>query len=94
MQATAADQRQRYRLLLVGNDNTVVQAEVFGTKTAGEGITVNHETYNIVFKTMTKDLRQLVAAVAQGALILEAFVGVHELSLSKAEAIHLDPIVL
>ncbi|MNE62646.1 hypothetical protein D3C80_1579360 [compost metagenome] len=65
VQTTAANQRQRYRLLLVRDDNAVIQAKVFGTETTGEGVTINDEAHDVVFKTVAKDLRQLITAVAQ-----------------------------
>ena len=77
MSAATGDQRHRHRFLAMGDDQAVVQAEVFGAEAGGEGRPVEHEAYNVVFKTVGEDIGQLVAAVAHGVVEVEASVVVH-----------------
>lgn len=75
--AAAGDQRHRHRFMAVGDDQAVVQAEILSAEAGGEGRPVEHEAHDVVFKTVVEDVCQLVAAVAQGVVIVEASVVMH-----------------
>lgn len=75
--AAAGDQRHRHRFMAVGDDQAVVQAEIFGAETGGEGRPVDNEAHDVVFKAVAEDIRQFVAAVAQGVVEVEASVVMH-----------------
>lgn len=75
--AAAGDQRHRHRFIAMGDDQAVVQAEIFGAEAGGEGRPVEDETHDVVFKTVVEDVRQFVAAVAHGVVIVKPTVVMH-----------------
>ncbi|WP_261460036.1 hypothetical protein [Serratia fonticola] len=62
----------------MGDDNAVIQAEVFGGKAAAKGFAVDHKGNNVVLKTVAEYLRQLHTAVGQGGVKLELTIDRHD----------------